>query len=624
MRFVLSVLVFVPSPENAKSIVAWTNVLFEREEVVQYVCLEERGDSATEEALRSVIGLAGSGTGGITSFSAPAPVAELVERCRKLKPRLLVTGFFSLGTINGRVENSEELVRAVPCRAISPLFGKKCPDGVHNIVMIVSRGSHDLTTLRITEKLRQKLGATVTLATIEDESGPKVERAGEKAILSLVHDAGFETDNYEIKVVVDAIRHRGILHCGEGSDLIICGSDNAKHIRPLRESLNETIALIVKRSPPLRMNSLADWLPRINPTDHAELLQDLRQGSRWNADFVSMLALASAIATLGLLQNSPAVVIGSMLLAPMMTPMIGAGLALAQGNVPLARQCAKSILLGFLLTLAVSFIVSFVLFMLGFSRVTLPPEVISRGSPNILDLLIALFAAIAATIAMARPGIAGAVAGVAIATALVPPICALGVSLSSTIGFSLSSVLGISPSSALGISQSKFALGNAIGALLLFSTNLVAIIVASSFTFSVLGIVTGRVVKRNRIRIIWEKWGLVVLLIVLAGPLTVQLSSQVNQGRDQAALYPVTRALSISLGEHVDKYKGVNIVLLGRPSVERSVLIQLSADHPIEQTIAHELRQIVREKMNEPDLPVYVVCLGGQWVSDDKAIAAGD
>ena len=525
----------------------------------------------------------------------------MVELCRKAKPRLLITGFFSLGTVNGRPENSAELTRAVSCRAISPLFGKKRPADVRSILMIVSRGSHDLAALRLTDQLSRDFRAKVTLATIEDDSGSKAERAGEKAIHSLIHDSGLEADQFEIKVVVDAIRHRGIMHCCEGHDLVICGWDIAKDVRPLRQSLDATIALIVKRARPLRMNSLADWLPRINPSDHAELLQDLRQGSSWNADFVSMLALASAIATLGLLQNSPAVVIGSMLLAPMMTPMIGAGLAFAQVNVPLARQCGRSILFGFSLTLAVSFSVSFLLVVLDLSRATLPPEVISRGSPNVMDLLIALFAAIAATIAMARPGIAGAIAGVAIATALVPPICALGISLS------------------------KLQLFNALGALLLFTTNLIAIIVASSFTFSVLGIVTGKVIKRNRRRVTWEKWGLVVLLLVLAVPLTYFLQSQKEMGRDQSAVYPVTRAVSEALHAHVELEnkknvdKGrVHITFMGRSSVERSVLIHISATYRIEPSYADELRRIVRKEMHAPELKVQVVCLNGQWLSAGK------
>lgn len=265
-----------------------------------------------------------------------------------------------------------------------------------------------------------------------------------------------------------------------------------------------------------------------------------------------MLALASAIATLGLMQNSPAVVIGSMLLAP----MIGAGLALAQANMSGAKHCAKSITYGFLLTLAVSFLLG----MITPSRETLCPEVLFRGTPNVLDLLIALFAAMAAAFALARPNIAGAVAGVAIATALVPPVCAVGLSLSN--GF----------------------FGNALGAMIMFATNLVANIVASSFTFSVLGTSTNRSLPRHRYTAQWGRWGLAALRVLLAGPLSLELLWQQDEGRAHTAVYPVTRELSRKLHERVARTPAVDISLLGRASATEAVIIYIAAVHELLQS----------------------------------------
>ena len=291
----------------------------------------------------------------------------------------------------------------------------------------------------------------------------------------------------ELKVVVDHLKHRGIITLFEEHDLVVTGADAASRLRPLRQSLGDTTVAIVKRTPPLRRRAIADWLPRINPADHADLLYNLRMGSNWGPDFAGMLGLASAIASLGLLQDSPAVVIGSMLLAPLMTPMIGLGLALAQANMPLIRPCGKSIVLGFLLTLAVSYLIGIVIP----SGETLSDEVLARGGPNVLDLLIAVFAAAAATFAMARPNIIGAIAGVAIATALVPPVCAVGISLA------------------------HGELLNAFGAAVLFFINLLAIIVTSSFVFSFLGVTSSRTLGRYRQLTKLGRLGLVVLLLVL-------------------------------------------------------------------------------------------------------------
>ena len=589
----MTVLVFVPNPDCAAFVVAWSRVLVDSQDSMEFVCLESDGETSTETAVKTALADEAIQSVIVTSMTTATPVADLVERCRKSKPRMLISSPFSLDPVGGRPQNSQVLTRAVPCMAIVPSSGRTLPGNVERILMIVSRGANDPKALRIAEMLGQKLNAKVSLATVEDESGPKAERAGEKAISSLLHDMGLDEEHFEVKVVVNRLRHRGILECSKGQDLIVCGKDVGEDFRLLRQSLKEPTSLIVKRAAPLRLKSLPEWIPRINPIDHAELLQDLRHGSRWNANFIAMLSLASAIATLGLMQNSPAVVIGSMLLAPMMTPMIGAGLALAQANWSLARLCAKSIALGFLLTLAVSYVVGEV----APARETLSPEVLSRGSPNVLDLMIALFAAIAATIAMARPGIAGAVAGVAIATALVPPICAIGISLS----------------------LEKFQ--NALGALILFSTNLVAIVIASSFTFSLLGIVTKRSLKRHRRLVGAMRLGLVVLLAILAAPLTMALYSQLDEGRTQPAVFPVTRAVAEALRSHVKDKDGVDITFLARPSVAEGVVIYLAADRDqkIEPSFADELREIVRTEMNDPGLGVFIVCFDRKWISYDDS-----
>jgi uncharacterized membrane protein len=107
--------------------------------------------------------------------------------------------------------------------------------------------------------------------------------------------------------------------------------------------------------------------------------------------------VAAAIASLGLLQDSAAVVIGSMLLAPLMSPMVGLGLGLAQTDIRLLRPYGKSTGLGVLLTLTVSFLIGIV----TPAGETLTDEVLARGGPNILDLLIAVFAATAATFSLA-------------------------------------------------------------------------------------------------------------------------------------------------------------------------------------------------------------------------------
>ncbi|WP_197532357.1 DUF389 domain-containing protein [Symmachiella macrocystis] len=560
-------------------------------ETVEYICYERDSAGKTQAAVRAFLKQNGDTQSVVGGSAARNIVDTVVERCRSVRASKLVTVRFAIESLDVtgiRTQTSEDLIRSAPCATYMALFGQTPLKDIRKILLIANSGPHDMAALRFADQLRRKSNATLTIATIEDESNAKAEHAGERAIQSLLHDADLDEEPFETKVVVDRIRHRGIRKCYEGHDLIISGSESTRDIWPLRQSLNETTAIIIKRNPPLRLRSIVEWFPHVNPRDHAELLQDLRQGSRWNSDFVGMLALASAIATLGLMQNSTAVVIGSMLLAPLMTPMIGTGLALAQANLKLAKACATSIAYGTLLTFAISLLLGII----TPARETLPPEVLSRGAPNIWDLLIAFFSAMAATFAMARPNLSGAVAGVAIATALVPPVCAAGLSLS------------------------HGSYGNSLGAMLLFGTNLIAIIVASRFTFALLGIAPYRTLPRHRFLAWWGRWGLVGLMVIISGPLSFMLLGQFDEGRSQTAIYPVTRAVSRALHERVAQDSGVEITLLGRPSVHEGVLIHIASNQDLPPSYADELRAIVRVEMNDPEVPVIVIALQGLWLSD--------
>jgi hypothetical protein len=196
---------------------------------------------------------------------------------------------------------------------------------------------------------------------------------------------------------------------------------------------------------------------------------------------------------------------------------------------------------------------------------------------------------------MARPDIVGAIAGVAIATALVPPVCSIGISLASA------------------------ELLNALGALLLFVTNLIAIIVVSSFTFSLLGITQLRTQRRFLWRAHFGRLGLVVLLLVLAGPLSKTLIDQLHEGKLVPLANPVTRAVRTALYERVAQDEGVEIMFLGRPRAQKSVMIHIASQSELPRSYANELRKIVREKMDDPELAVWVVAVRGLWRSDSDS-----
>jgi len=584
----MSIIGFIPGPDEAATVVAWVRALADTDEETTFLCLETGFDGKTGEAVREALGEIADDGPAIVAIDDPMPVTQVVDHIRKRSIRLLVTAPFALPKVSGRTQTSDQLLRVAPCQTFIPLYGTKMPAQVKRILFVGTGHVHDRWGLLLVERLRQRQQAEVTIGGVEDETGATAGRVGESTIRSLVHDASLDEEAFAIKVVTDRLKHRGIIELFEDQDLVVIGEDGASHIRPLEQSLGDATVAVMKRAPPLRLRSLADWLPRINPADHADLLHDLRTGSTWGPDFVGMLGLASAIASLGLLQNSPAVVIGSMLLAPLMTPMIGLGLALSQANARLARQCGQSIGLGFLLTLAVSFLVGVV----TPAGETLSEEVLARGGPNVLDLLIAVFAAGAATFAMARPNIVGAIAGVAIATALVPPVCSIGISLA------------------------HGALPNALGATVLFTTNLIAIIVMSSFTLSLLGITASRSLVRYRRTAQLGRWSLVLLLVILAGPLSKTLIDQLQEGKHVPVAHPVTWAVRTAIYDRVAEDDGVEVMLLARPRAQASVMIHISSQDELPPSYADELTQIVREKMDDPEQRVSVVAVRGLWRRD--------
>ena len=193
------------------------------------------------------------------------------------------------------------------------------------------------------------------------------------------------------------------------------------------------------------------------------------------------IIFAAGIATLGLVLNSPAVIIGAMLISPLMGPILSLGLALAAGDfILLARTIAN-------LTLSCSVAISFailLIFTLPFKEAT--SEILARTQPNTLDLGVALFSGAIGAIAICRPvkGVVTSIPGVSIAVALMPPLCVVGFGVG--VSFSLNWNEGL-----------QIAKGGA----LLFVTNLVAISFASLLVFLMLHIDTETV--RERVKL-WE------------------------------------------------------------------------------------------------------------------------
>lgn len=330
-----------------------------------------------------------------------------------------------------------------------------------------------------------------------------------------------------------------------------------------------------------------EWFPPLERDQRLELVRSLREGSRWSLNFGVLLGCSVLIAGLGLLQNSVAVIIGAMLVAPLMTPLIGIGLALVQGNFDLLGVAVRSMAKGTVVSLALGLLLQW---LTPGDELTL--EVSLRGTPNILDLFIAFFAGVAAGYAFARPQLSNALPGVAISVALVPPLAASGI--------------------ALGSGDWQIA----VGAMMLFLANMVAISLGSGLIFRMHGIRTSTS-KRSAVltmkRVILS-FGAVMILMM--APLGWRMFDQLRQGQAKPESFTLSEEMWYRLHDRLDQEEGIDFISGVRASSNRPEDIQvvLSANREVPSSLLEELDEMLDDGVGE-DVAVKMIILKQAEVS---------
>lgn len=159
--------------------------------------------------------------------------------------------------------------------------------------------------------------------------------------------------------------------------------------------------------------------------DTAGAAQRIKSNIWFRGTNVWILAFSIVIASVGLNVNSTAVIIGAMLISPLMGPIIGAGLALGTNDLDLLKAAARNLLVMVLISL----VASTLFFIVSPLALVNPTELEARTSPTIYDVLIALFGGLAGILENTRKERGTVLSGVAIATALMPPLCTAGYGL---------------------------------------------------------------------------------------------------------------------------------------------------------------------------------------------------
>jgi uncharacterized hydrophobic protein (TIGR00271 family) len=178
--------------------------------------------------------------------------------------------------------------------------------------------------------------------------------------------------------------------------------------------------------------------------------------------FAVLLFLSTVIATYGVLGDSTATVIGAMIIAPLMTPIMATAAGLVMGDMGRAGRAFITVVLGVAGVIALAWFIGTL--HLGVISFTTNSQITARVSPRLIDLAVALASGVAGAFAMSRDDVADSLPGVAISIALVPPLAVVGISLS----------------------QAEWIF--AVGAMLLFLTNFLSILLAGGGTLALLGL----------------------------------------------------------------------------------------------------------------------------------------
>ena len=315
------------------------------------------------------------------------------------------------------------------------------------------------------------------------------------------------------------------------------------------------------------MNKVIVWLREVFEEWHVylepvipvpELIKNREAAAVPSFSFFLLLITASIIATLGLIANSVAVIIGAMIVAPLMNPILSIAFAIVTGNWKLYKRSFITIILGVITTLLVSYFISY---FIGVPVVG--SEILARTEPNLIDLGIAIAAGGAGAFTLTRASIANSIAGVAIAVALVPPICVSGIGLY------------------VGIENNHYI---ALPAFVLFLTNLAGIIFAASVIFISQSYGSFKIAFKGIIH-----W--LIVLIILSIPLGAYLESFIFTNEIRRGFYEIKETQFDPLNNVVVQNMDINLN-------KDTILVDLLITAP-ENTITQDNLKVTESLLQE-------------------------
>ena len=301
------------------------------------------------------------------------------------------------------------------------------------------------------------------------------------------------------------------------------------------------------------------WMPN-NPVPLKSLNRSLWRGAEPSVNYYIMLFLSGVISALGLLAGSTAAIIGAMIVAPLMGPIVAVAFAITMGNRRLLKRAGLSVVTSVLLTVGTAYVICNII---GLN--TLNAEILERTRPTLLDLAIGLAAGAAGSFAKPRKDVADALPGVAIAVALVPPLSVIGIGLS----FEDQTIV--------------------VGSTLLFLTNLAGIVLSGGLVF------------------IWQDYGSLqrakggltastIVLCLLGIPLGLPMRNLIIEERARTFVGRLIR-------EETNTYRNADIRRLRVKEQGKYLMIDLEVAAPAESISENQVylvHQFLEKKMAQP------------------------
>ena len=294
------------------------------------------------------------------------------------------------------------------------------------------------------------------------------------------------------------------------------------------------------------------WMHHAAPEEFKDLFMMMRESAKATPAYLTLMVLSTLLAAFGLFANSIPVVIGAMILAPLMGPIISMSLGTLRQDENLMIDSGRSIAIGTGLALLCAMLIAWFIPLNHINS-----EIAARISPTLLDLGVAVVSGIAGAYAHARAEVAKSLAGVAIAVALVPPLAVAGI----------------------GLGWLDFTVF--FGAFLLYLTNLVGIILAALITFMILGYSPFHRAKRGLMLTL-------VMVAILAIPLAFGFERMVAENN-------VLRQLD---GQEIAGVKLVDVNV--RPRDPLIISLTMVSKTPVDHAVMDEVKQEIERRLQQP------------------------